>query len=49
MAKADFIRFCEKQVVVALPLLLRIKEKKLILEGYQLNYGVCGAIAMAFE
>ena len=49
MAKASFIQFCERNLVVAVPLLLRIKEKKLILEGYQLNYGLCAAIAMAFE
>ena len=49
MAKASFIQWCERNLVVALPLLLRIKDKKLILEGYQLNYGLCAAIAMAFE
>ena len=49
MAKASFIQFCERNLVLALPLLLKIKEKKLILEGYQLNYGLCVAIAMAFE
>ena len=29
MAKASFIQFCERNLVVALPLLLKIKEKKL--------------------
>ena len=35
-------------MVVTLPLLLRIKDKKLIMEGYQLNYGLCQALGIAF-
>lgn len=34
MAKANFIKQCEKNMVVTLPLLLRIKNKKMILERY---------------
>ena len=34
MAKTSFISECEKNLVVTLPLLLRIKDKKLIMEGY---------------
>lgn len=49
LAKASFIQLCQKNLVVALPLLLRIKEKTFVLEGYQLNNGLCYAIAMAFE
>ena len=49
MANANFIQFCSQNLVVSLPLLLKIKDKKLILENYQLNYGLCTAIAMAFE
>ena len=49
LAKAKFIQLCQKNLVVALPLLLRIKEKTFVLEGYQLNNGLCYAIAMAFE
>lgn len=41
MAKTSFIAECEKNMVVTLPLLLRVKDKKLIMEGYQLNYGLC--------
>lgn len=41
MANASFINSCEKNMVVTLPLLLRINNKKMILERYQLNYGLC--------
>ena len=41
MAKTSFITECEKNLVVTLPLLLRIKDKKIVLERYQLNYGLC--------
>ena len=41
MAKASFINQCEKNMVVTLPLLLRINNKKMILERYQLNNGLC--------
>ena len=41
MAKASFIAECEKNMVVTLPLLLRIHNKKMILEQYQLNNGLC--------
>ena len=34
MAKASFITECEKNMVVTLPLLLRINNKKMILERY---------------
>ena len=34
MAKATFITQCEKNMVVTLPLLLRISNKKMILERY---------------
>ena len=34
MAKASFISQCEKNMVVTLPLLLRINNKKMILERY---------------
>ena len=36
-------------MVVTLPLLLRIKDKKLIMEGYQLNNGLCNALSLAFS
>ena len=41
MAKTSFINECEKNLVVTLPLLLRIKDKKIVLERYQLNNGLC--------
>ena len=41
MAKTSFITQCEKNLVVTLPLLLRIKDKKIVLERYQLNHGLC--------
>ena len=34
MAKTSFINECEKNLVVTLPLLLRIKDKKIVLERY---------------
>ena len=34
MAKAGFISQCEKNMVVTLPLLLRISKKKMILQRY---------------
>ena len=49
MAKASFITECEKNMVVTLPLLLRINNKKMILERYQLNNGLCQALGVAFE
>ena len=47
MAKASFIAQCEKNMVVTLPLLLRIHDKKMILEQYQLNNGLCQALSIA--
>ena len=49
MAKTSFITECEKNLVVTLPLLLRIKDKKIVLERYQLNYGLCQALSIAFS
>ena len=49
MAKASFINQCEKNMVVTLPLLLRINNKKMILERYQLNNGLCQALNFAFS
>ena len=49
MAKTSFIQQCEKSMVVTLPLLLRIRDKKLIMEGYQLNNGLCNALGIAFS
>ena len=48
MAKSKFIEECEKNLVNTLPLLLRINNKKLILERYQLNNGLCQALGIAF-
>ena len=48
MAKAEFIKDCDRNMVVAVPLLLRIKNKKFILEGYALNNGLCSALSFAF-
>ena len=48
MAKTSFIDECEKNLVVTLPLLLRIKDKKIVLERYQLNNGLCQALSIAF-
>ena len=48
MAKAEFIKDCDRNMVVAVPLLLRIKNKKFILEGYGLNLGLCSALSFAF-
>ena len=36
-------------MVVTLPLLLRINNKKMILERYQLNNGLCKALSIAFS
>ena len=36
-------------MVVTLPLLLKIYDKKMILERYQLNNGLCQALSMAFS
>ena len=36
-------------MVVTLPLLLRMTCKKMILEGYQLNHGLCQALSIAFS
>ena len=41
MAKTSFIEQCERNMVVTLPLLLRVANKKFILERYQLNHGLC--------
>lgn len=49
MAKTSFIEQCERNMVVTLPLLLRISNKKIILERYQLNNGLCQALAIAFS
>ena len=40
-AKASFIQQCEKNLVVALPILLRVKDKQIFLQRYQLNHGLC--------
>ena len=48
MAKTSFILECEKNMTVTLPLLLKIKDKKMILERYQLNNGLCQAVNIAF-
>lgn len=48
MAKTSFISECEKNLVVTVPLLLKIKDKKCILERYQLNSGLCQALSMSF-
>lgn len=47
-AKASFISQCEKNLVVTLPLLLRIKDKQIYLQRYQLNHGLCMALGLAF-
>ena len=41
MAKASFITECEKNLVVTLPLLLRVRDQKIELERYHLNSGLC--------
>ena len=39
---------CDKHMVVAVPLLLRVKNQRFILEGYQLNTGLCHSLSTAF-
>jgi hypothetical protein len=46
-AKKTFIEECNKQLIVVLPLLLRIKEQHLILNAYSLSTGLCKGVQMA--
>ena len=48
-AKASFIAECERNLVVALPLLLRIKDKQIVLQRYHLNHGLCQALSLALS
>jgi hypothetical protein len=48
-AKKVFIEQCSHKLAVVLPTLLRIKEQKLILNGYQLNNNISMGLGVAFH
>ena len=40
---------CQKRGIVPLPVLFKVRDKKLILEGYRLNAGLCESLSKSFE
>jgi hypothetical protein len=47
--KATFYAKCQKECVIAMPTLAKIKDKTLNLDGYSLNHGLCNALGKAFN
>mmetsp|Transcript_33981 Transcript_33981/g.33125 ORF Transcript_33981/g.33125 Transcript_33981/m.33125 type:complete len:113 (-) Transcript_33981:348-686(-) len=48
-SKYKFFESCQKELVLVLPILHRVKNKTLYLEGYQLNHGLCKAMSQGFK
>jgi len=46
--RTKFLGRCEREHVVALPALSKIRDKVLNLKGYQMNAGLCSALGQAF-
>lgn len=45
----NFFQMCQKELVLVLPILHRIKNKSLDLHGYMLNPGLCKAMNMGLQ
>lgn len=45
----QFFKQCQNQGVVALPILFKILNKKLVLNEYTLNTGLCESLASSFS
>ncbi|CDW89852.1 UNKNOWN [Stylonychia lemnae] len=48
-SKMNFFRQCQQELVLALPILNKIRSKTLYLQGYMLNIGHCKALSVAFR
>ena len=47
LAQLKFIQKCKEENVLALPMLNRLKDKKLVLENYRMNEGISKALQTA--
>lgn len=49
LAQIKFIQKCKEENVLALPMLNRLKDKKLVLNNYRMNEGISKALSAAIK